>query len=128
MGEPVKIFDLAKRTINLMGMTEYYHGLNHTGDIEIKFTGLRPGEKLYEELLIGENVEGTSHTKIMAASEVKLSWKEMNLLLDQLDICCHEFDVECITRILLEAPIDYTADNLNSPRVDRRILVREEDE
>ncbi|MBT2916701.1 polysaccharide biosynthesis protein, partial [Vibrio anguillarum] len=61
MGEPVKIVDLAKRMIHLMGMKEYFDGNSNEGDIEIKFTGLRPGEKLYEELLIGDNVEGTSH-------------------------------------------------------------------
>jgi FlaA1/EpsC-like NDP-sugar epimerase len=108
MGEPVKIIDLAKRMIHLSGMKEYLDGKSDDGDIEIQFTGLRPGEKLYEELLIGENVEGTSHQKIMTAREDKLGWNEMDLLLSQLDICCHEFDVECIKRILLEAPTGYS--------------------
>lgn len=107
MGEPVKILDLAKRMIHLMGMKECNDGKSDDGDIEIKFTGLRPGEKLYEELLIGENITGTSHKKIMAASEDKLSWKEMNCLLEQLDICCHNSDVGCILRILLNAPTGY---------------------
>lgn len=107
MGEPVKILDLAKRMIHLMGMKEYFDGSSEDGDIEIKFSGLRPGEKLYEELLIGENVTGTSHKKIMAASENKLLWKEMCTLLEQLDTCCHNFDIECIKRILLTAPTGY---------------------
>jgi FlaA1/EpsC-like NDP-sugar epimerase len=107
MGEPVKIVDLAKRMIHLMGMKEFYDGRSDDGDIEIKFTGLRPGEKLYEELLIGENVEGTSHQKIMTACEDKLSWQEMEQLLKELDNCCHSFDVECIKRLLLEAPTGY---------------------
>ncbi|MBF4254424.1 polysaccharide biosynthesis protein, partial [Vibrio anguillarum] len=107
MGEPVKIVDLAKRMIHLMGMKEYFDGNSNEGDIEIKFTGLRPGEKLYEELLIGDNVEGTSHQKIMTACEDKLTWKEMHPLLQELDICCHNFDVECIKRLLLEAPTGY---------------------
>jgi len=107
MGEPVKIVDLAKRMIHLMGMKEFYDGKSDDGDIEIKFTGLRPGEKLYEELLIGDNVEGTSHQKIMTACEDKLLWEEMEKLLSQLDVCCHNFDVECIRRILLEAPTGY---------------------
>ncbi|PNH88037.1 nucleoside-diphosphate sugar epimerase [Vibrio diazotrophicus] len=107
MGEPVKIVDLAKRMIHLMGMKEFYDGNSDDGDIEIKFTGLRPGEKLYEELLIGDNVEGTGHQKIMAASEDKLSWKEMEKLLKELDMCCHSFDVECIKRLLLEVPTGY---------------------
>ncbi|RQW61708.1 nucleoside-diphosphate sugar epimerase/dehydratase [Vibrio viridaestus] len=107
MGEPVKIMDLAVRMIHLMGMKEYYDGHSESGDIEIKFTGLRPGEKLYEELLIGENVEGTSHQKIMTAMEEKLSWDSMNTLLQELDICCHNFDSECIKRVLLTAPTGY---------------------
>jgi FlaA1/EpsC-like NDP-sugar epimerase len=107
MGEPVKIVDLAKRMIHLSGMKEYFDGKTEDGDIEIKFTGLRPGEKLYEELLIGENVEGTSHQKIMTACEDKLSWSEMDSLLKTLDNCCHEFDAKCIKQILLEAPTNY---------------------
>ena len=107
MGEPVKIVDLAKRMIHLMGMKEYFDGNSDDGDIEIKFTGLRPGEKLYEELLIGENVVGTSHQKIMTACEDKLSWKEMEPLLQELDACCHNFDEKCIIRILLDAPTGY---------------------
>ncbi|MBF9001170.1 polysaccharide biosynthesis protein [Vibrio nitrifigilis] len=109
MGEPVKILDLATRMIHLMGMKEYYDGRSDDGDIEIKFTGLRPGEKLYEELLIGDNVEGTSHKKIMTASEDKLTWDEMNALLLELDECCHNFDVNCTLRILSDAPTGYTA-------------------
>ena len=107
MGEPVKILDLAKRMIHLMGLKEHSEGNVEEGDIEIKFTGLRPGEKLYEELLIGDNVEGTGHQKIMTASEEKLSWDEMEKLLSELDGCCHNFDVECIKRILLSAPTGY---------------------
>jgi FlaA1/EpsC-like NDP-sugar epimerase len=111
MGEPVKILDLAIRMIHLSGMKEYFDGNHDEGDIEIKFTGLRPGEKLYEELLIGNNVEGTSHQKIMTASEDKLGWHDMEKLLSQLDICCHEFDTECIIKILLSAPTGYEPRN-----------------
>lgn len=109
MGEPVKIRDLAKRMIHLMGMKEYIteEGEKKEGDIEIKFTGLRPGEKLYEELLIGENVTGTCHPKIMTASEESLSWSEMEVVIKQLDTCCHDFDLECIKRILVEVPTGY---------------------
>ncbi|MEZ8310455.1 polysaccharide biosynthesis protein [Vibrio splendidus] len=108
MGEPVKILDLAKRMVHLMGMKESLGSNSDEGDVEIKFTGLRPGEKLYEELLIGDNVEGTSHEKIMTAQESKLSWPEMQVLLNELDECCHDFNVECIRRILLDAPTGYT--------------------
>ncbi len=113
MGEPVKILDLAKRMVHLMGMKENIGSSSDEGDVEIRFTGLRPGEKLYEELLIGENVEGTSHEKIMTAQESKLDWPEMQILLNELDECCHDFNVECIKRILLEAPTGYL-ENTNS--------------
>lgn len=73
MGEPVRIFDLAKRMIELSGLT-YKDAEHPTGDIEISVTGLRPGEKLYEELLIGENPQVTSHPRIMRASEEFLPW------------------------------------------------------
>ncbi|MBV1838996.1 nucleoside-diphosphate sugar epimerase/dehydratase [Photobacterium ganghwense] len=111
MGEPVKIYDLAIKMIHLMGYQEKIDkeqviSLNND-DIEVCFTGLRPGEKLYEELLIGKNVEGTSHPKIMTAKEEMLDWDEMNLLLKELDSCCHDFNIDCITRILLEAPTGY---------------------
>ncbi|RAS54429.1 polysaccharide biosynthesis protein [Vibrio diazotrophicus] len=107
MGEPVKILDLAKRMIHLMGMKEYTANSREDGDIEIKFTGLRPGEKLYEELLIGDNVEGSGHAKIMTAKEEKLTWDLMEPLLSELDACCHNFDEDCITRLLLDAPTGY---------------------
>ncbi|WP_028024872.1 polysaccharide biosynthesis protein [Enterovibrio calviensis] len=110
MGDPVKIVDLAKRMINLMGMKSYITDTGESdtdGDIEIRFTGLRPGEKLYEELLIGDNVEGTSHTKIMAASETMLAWEDMQNLLHRLDESCHDFDSDRIKNILLEAPTGY---------------------
>ncbi|MFM2588594.1 polysaccharide biosynthesis protein [Vibrio sp. TBV020] len=108
MGEPVKILDLAQRMIHLMGMSEAKEAKSDDGDIEIKFTGLRPGEKLYEELLIGENVEGTGHQKIMTAQEESLSWLEMDKLLHKLDKCCHDFDTSQIKTILLTAPTGYT--------------------
>jgi FlaA1/EpsC-like NDP-sugar epimerase len=73
MGEPIKILDLAKRIIHLSGY-EVKDENNPKGDIEIIFTGLRPGEKLYEELLIGNNVSKTDHPRIMRAEEDILSW------------------------------------------------------
>lgn len=107
MGEPVKILDLARRMIHLMGMKEYIEGSGEEGDIAIKFTGLRPGEKLYEELLISENVEGTCHPKIMTALEERLSWREMAKLLKELDEGCHDFDVARIQKIIMQAPTGY---------------------
>ncbi|USE00331.1 polysaccharide biosynthesis protein [Vibrio sp. SCSIO 43133] len=107
MGEPVKILELARRMIHLMGMKEHIVECGQEGDIEVKFTGLRPGEKLYEELLIGDNVEGSGHQKIMTAKENMLTWEEMDILLEKLDECCHDFNEDCIKRILLAAPTGY---------------------
>ncbi|EGR0046522.1 polysaccharide biosynthesis protein [Vibrio vulnificus] len=106
MGEPVKIVDLAKNLIQLSGL-EVKSSDKPNGDIEIKFTGLRPGEKLYEELLIGDNVEGTDHERIMTANEQFLPLEEFNQILDNLDRACHEFDHETIRQILLETPTGF---------------------
>ncbi|MCJ0813491.1 polysaccharide biosynthesis protein [Vibrio vulnificus] len=106
MGEPVKIVDLAKNLIQLSGL-EVKSSDNPNGDIEIKFTGLRPGEKLYEELLIGDNVEGTEHERIMTANEQFLPLEQFNQILDNLDKACHEFDHETIRQILLETPTGF---------------------
>ena len=88
MGEPVKIMDLAKRMITLSGLKVKDQN-NPNGDIEIVIAGLRPGEKLYEELLIGDNVVATQHPMIMSANEDMLSWDELKgrlgLLLDAVD-------------------------------------------
>lgn len=106
MGEPVKIVNLAKKMIQLSGLSEKTDN-NPDGDIEIQFTGLRPGEKLYEELLIGDNVEGSSHPRIMTANEIYLEWPETHNLLHRLDKACHEFRVEDVINLLLEAPAAY---------------------
>ena len=83
MGEPVKILELARRMIHLSGFTVRDEA-NPDGDIEIHFTGLRPGEKLYEELLIGENVTDTVHPKIMRAEELVIPWQVLQTLLDEM--------------------------------------------
>ena len=77
MGEPVKIYDLAKRMIELSGLT-MCNPENELGDIEITITGLRPGEKLYEELLIGENPSPTSHPRVMMAKEAFVEWAQLS--------------------------------------------------
>jgi FlaA1/EpsC-like NDP-sugar epimerase len=83
MGEPVRILELAERLIRLSGM-EPQSEENPDGDIEIIFTGLRPGEKLYEELLIGDNVGPTEHQQIYRANEEFISWKELDKYLNLL--------------------------------------------
>jgi len=107
MGDSVKIFDLASKIIHLSGLS-IKDAQNPEGDIEIKCTGLRPGEKLYEELLIGDNVMGTTHERIMTAQEVMLDWHKLELLLQQLDAACHGFDHELIREILLKAPTGFS--------------------
>lgn len=106
MGLPVKIVDLAVKMINLMGL-ELKSKENPTGDIELKFTGLRPGEKLFEELLIGDSVEVTSHPRIMSAIEQDLSWLEVEKFLQKLDSACHEFRIGDIRQLLLSAPTGF---------------------
>jgi len=103
MGEPVKITALARKMIHLSGLSEK-HEQNPNGDIAIEYSGLRPGEKLYEELLVGDNVEGTDHPRIMTANEIHLSWPETHNLLNRLDKACHEFHVDDVINLLLEAP------------------------
>ena len=82
MGEPIKIFDLAKKMIRLSGL-EVFNEETKEGDIEVIFTGLRDGEKLYEELLIGDNVSKTEHERIFKAEEESMSWQEVLKLLDE---------------------------------------------
>ncbi|EGQ7841352.1 polysaccharide biosynthesis protein [Vibrio alginolyticus] len=106
MGESVKITDLASNLIQLSGL-EVKSENNPHGDIEIQFTGLRPGEKLYEELLIGDNVKQTAHERIMTAHEAHLPLEEYELLLSELDFACHSMDHENIRTLLLNAPTGF---------------------
>jgi FlaA1/EpsC-like NDP-sugar epimerase len=99
MGEPVRIMDLARRMVELSGLTVRDQG-NPGGDIEIAVTGLRPGEKLYEELLIGDNPSPTVHPRIMKAHEDCLSWPELQVHLDTLRRASAEGDVETIKAVL----------------------------
>jgi FlaA1/EpsC-like NDP-sugar epimerase len=88
MGNPVKIFDLACTLISLSGLT-IRDDDNPDGDIAIEEIGLRPGEKLFEELLIGENPMPTNHPRIMQAMEGHMSWQELSAALDQLESHVH---------------------------------------
>jgi FlaA1/EpsC-like NDP-sugar epimerase len=83
MGRSVKILDLARRMVQLSGLTLRDEN-NPGGDIEIEITGLRPGEKLFEELLIGDNPEPTAHPRIMKAHEDHLAWPALELQLQTL--------------------------------------------
>ncbi|WP_415900113.1 polysaccharide biosynthesis protein [Neptuniibacter sp. QD48_11] len=100
MGSPVKIVELAQQMIKLAGYSiksENQPG----GDIEILFTGLRDGEKLYEELLIGDNVSGTSHPMILKADEVMINYHDLLFILEKLDESCSKYDHETIRETLL---------------------------
>ncbi|MDA0149406.1 polysaccharide biosynthesis protein [Vibrio sp. LaRot3] len=107
MGEPVKITDLATNLIQLSGL-DVKDETNPHGDIEIQFSGLRPGEKLFEELLIGDNVEKTAHERILTANERFLPMEEYQVLLSALDNACHNFEHEKIRQLLLDAPTDFS--------------------
>lgn len=106
MGDSVKIRDLASKMIRLSGF-EVKDKTNPHGDIEILCTGLRPGEKLYEELLIGDNVGETPHERIMTAHEAMLPLAELIVFLEAFDIACHNFDHEMIRQLLLDAPTGF---------------------
>jgi FlaA1/EpsC-like NDP-sugar epimerase len=100
MGEPVKIVELARRMILLSGFT-VRDADNPEGDVEIHFTGLRPGEKLYEELLIGDNVTATEHEKIMRAQELIIPWPELQPILEQLALANENDNCEQARTLLL---------------------------
>ena len=109
MGEPVKIYELAKKLIGLSCM-ELKTSDNPDGDIEIKFTGLRAGEKLYEELLIGDNVSSTNHERILSAREQHLSEKEINLFLREIEEAEKTGDTEALKETLKNAVVGFTPD------------------
>lgn len=116
MGEPVKIADLARKMIHLMGLSEKTEE-RPDGDIEVVFTGLRPGEKLYEELLIGDDPQGTVHPRIMMAREASMAWGDVEATLDSLMRASQRFDCGEIVRILREAPTGYAPNDALSDLV-----------
>lgn len=109
MGEPVKVLDIAKRLIGLSGL-ELKDEENPEGEMEIIFTGLRPGEKLYEELLIGDNVNKTEHKKILRAKEDYLDSEELNYYLEQIRDVEKDNDVEGLRKILERAISGFVPD------------------
>ncbi|MDP9688941.1 UNVERIFIED_ORG: FlaA1/EpsC-like NDP-sugar epimerase [Pseudomonas mohnii] len=109
MGEPVKIVELAEKMIHLSGLSVRSEKNVH-GDISIEFTGLRPGEKLYEELLIGDNVSATSHPMIMTANEDFLTWDMLKLKLTELLSAVERDDYTRVRQLLCETVSGYTPD------------------
>ncbi|WET13329.1 nucleoside-diphosphate sugar epimerase/dehydratase [Pseudomonas sp. D3] len=107
MGEPVRIVELAEKMIHLSGLS-VRSDKNPHGDIAIEFTGLRPGEKLYEELLIGDNVVATQHPMIMSANEDHLSWDVLKARLDDLLAAVEEDDYTRVRQLLRETVSGYS--------------------
>jgi len=106
MGDPVRIYDLATKMIRLSGL----HVLdddNPEGDIEIKCIGLRPGEKLYEELLVGDNTSETDNPLILRAEEAMLDWVTLKPILDQLHEATKNSDQEKVRELLIEIVPDF---------------------
>ncbi len=118
MGEPLKIVDLADRIIRLSGLKPYrvppegeaaaVDGAPADGDIAIHFTGLRPGEKLFEALLIGETSGHTLHPRIMTASETCIAPEVLDDLLDDILTACQMHDITGLRGLITAAPLGYT--------------------
>jgi len=109
MGEPVKIFELAEKMVHLSGLSVRSERNPH-GDIAIEFTGLRPGEKLYEELLIGDNVVSTQHPMIMSANEDHLAWDVLKVRLAELLAAVDNDDYPRVRQLLRDTVSGYTPD------------------
>ncbi|AXA58408.1 polysaccharide biosynthesis protein [Pseudomonas thivervalensis] len=107
MGEPVKIAELAEKMVHLSGLNVCSEKNVH-GDIAIEFTGLRPGEKLYEELLIGDNVVATQHPMIMSANEDHLPWEQLKARLDELMAAVAKDEYSRVRMLLRETVSGYT--------------------
>ena len=107
MGDSVNIYELARRMVHLSGYTVADED-GQDGDIRITFTGLRPGEKLYEELLLGDNVSGTAHPMIMQASESSLTWEALMEHMERLDFASRGHDCEAACEVLRLCVDGYT--------------------
>ncbi|MGE8319954.1 MAG: polysaccharide biosynthesis protein [Comamonas sp.] len=110
MGEPVRIYDLACRMVELSGLRVRDRSNPH-GDIEIRVTGLRPGEKLYEELLIGDGAQPTSHPRILKAHESFLPWPQLVRELGVLESAMARFDIQATRDLLLKLVSGYRPAN-----------------
>ncbi len=112
----MKIVDLARNLIALSGLQERQPGATN-GDIEIRFTGLRPGEKLYEELLLGSNLAGTPHPKIMCAHEAHLSEFETASAVKRLEQAVRAGNARAVREVFLEV-VDGFCQDLPEPALD----------
>ena len=119
MGKPIRIEALAQRMINLMGLTVQDES-NPDGDIEIQFIGLRPAEKLYEELLIGSNVSGTEHPRIMRAAEDYLPYERIRDLLEELSGASEASDYDKARELMQQAIAEYQPNGQIADLIARR--------
>ena len=108
MGEPVRIADLARSMIHLSGLTEKTE-TSTSGDIEIKFVGLRPGEKLFEELMIGDDVVPSGHPRIMCARERYVEPALLDKMIDSLRAACEANDLDAMSRQIRNLVPEYRA-------------------
>ena len=106
MGKPVKIINLAERMVELSGLS-IKNEQNPDGDIEIEITQLRPGEKLYEELLIGSNSEPTTHHRIIKAHETFLKWNKLENEIKTLTVALNANDVSLVRHLLQKLVTEY---------------------
>lgn len=106
MGKPVRIDDLARKMIHLSGL-EVKDDINPEGDVEICYTGLRPGEKLYEELLIGDCVSKTKHPLILRAEEDFIEWNELNIIIESMKIAINGNDQIALRNLLIKIVPDF---------------------
>ncbi|GLX83932.1 hypothetical protein tloyanaT_01840 [Thalassotalea loyana] len=127
MGDPVKIVDLAYKMTHLMGLT-IKDKENPDGEIAIEFSGLRPGEKLYEELLIDDNAQETYHQRILTANEKSISWMEVSRILLRLTEAMEEEDISKIKQLLMDAPLGYQPKDSDKPVVSSAEAPIEKDE
>jgi FlaA1/EpsC-like NDP-sugar epimerase len=106
MGKSMKVIDVARRMVRLRGL-RIRDNEHPDGDIAIEFTGLRAGEKLYEELVLGNDISATEHPRIMRAQESALPWHQLEAILERIEDACRQFDSARIRVLLLEAVTDY---------------------
>jgi len=123
MGEPIRIADLAERMIHLSGL-RVRNESEPNGDIEIVYTKMRAGEKLHEELLIGNNAVTTEHPMIQRAQEEKLPWSEVSRLLDRLQEACDQHNIEQVRAVLAEAVPGYCAGALARVEHDKHVATK----
>ena len=116
MGKPIKIINIAKTLVRLYGYEPYIGNKANKpiNGIELKFTKLRLGEKLYEELLIENNPQKTLHKKIFKANEFYLNHQKLNVILNKLSKACENHDIDALQNILMSTPIEFNYKNKSS--------------